>query len=98
MNEEYQGWTNHETWATMLHIDNDQGLYFPLMEVAKQYEIDEIEAEVKAFIEDDILNYDNVKNNHNAWLMLMDIGSLYRVNWREIAEALKERVLEEVNA
>jgi len=26
MCEEYNGWTNRETWATALHIDNDQSL------------------------------------------------------------------------
>ena len=22
----YNGWANHETWAVVLHLDNDQGL------------------------------------------------------------------------
>jgi hypothetical protein len=26
MCEEYNGWTNRETWGLALHIDNDQGL------------------------------------------------------------------------
>ena len=95
MTEEYNGWSNRETWATMLHIDNDQGLIEPLEEVARRG-VDgyELEQEVKAFIEDDVLNFDNVSTNHNAFLMLTDIGSLYRVNWAEIAEALTERVRE----
>lgn len=96
MTEEYNGWTNRETWATMLHIDNDQGLLEPLLEVAKNTKtLYELEQEIKAFLEDDVLNFDNVSTNRNAFLMLTDIGSLYRVNWTEIADSLMSRTLED---
>ena len=36
-NENYQGWANRETWAFMLHVNNDQGLYSETLEVAKQH-------------------------------------------------------------
>lgn len=108
MSEEYNGWTNRETWATMLHIDNDQGLY----EMARDYARQELEGHdkgeeinpyylgemLKSWIENDLLTYENVVHNEGLWLMLLDIGSLYRVNWREIAESLLANVKEEVSA
>lgn len=99
MTMEYNGWTNRETWATMLHIDNDEGLLLPLVEVAQRHEnVREVAEEVEAFITEDVLTFDNVSTNRNAFLMLTDIGSLYRVNWQEIAQSLLDNVKERVSA
>lgn len=99
MTMEYNGWTNRETWATMLHIDNDEGLLLPLLEVAQRHEnVREVADEVEAFITEDVLTFDNVSTNRNAFLMLTDIGSLYRVNWQEIAQSLLDNVKERVSA
>jgi predicted RNA-binding protein with EMAP domain len=100
--QEYQGWSNRETWATALHIDNDEGLLNPILEVAKvHHSINDLADEIKAFI-GEVLEWDNVSTNRNAYLMLIDIGSLYRVNWREIAEGYFTQTtlnqLEEANA
>lgn len=106
--ENYNGWSNRETWATMLHIDNDQTLY----EIARDYTREEIEGHdegeeinpyylgetLKGWIEDDLLTLENIVGNKGLWLMLTDIGSLYRVNWREIAQHLLEQIAEEVSA
>lgn len=86
MTTEYNGWTNRETWATALHIDNDEGLLTPILEVAKSHDnLNDLADEIEAFISE-VLEWDNVSTNRNAFIMLTDIGSLYRVNWREIAE------------
>ena len=95
MNEEFNGWSNRETWATALHINNDSGLYEPVTEKTKEMANDEtVEHKtatladiIEQFI-DEILDYENIKENRNAFSMLSDIGSLYRVNWREIADSL----------
>lgn len=85
MNTEYNGWTNRETWATALHINNDEGLLSPILEVAQLHtNITELADEIEAFVEE-VLSFDNISTNRNAFLMLTDIGSLYRVNWYEIA-------------
>lgn len=85
MNEEYNGWSNRETWATALHINNDEGLLSPILEVAQLHEsVGELADEIEAFI-DEVLTFENISTNHNAFMMLQDIGSLYRVNWYEIA-------------
>lgn len=99
MCNEYNGWTNRETWATALHINNDEGLYNQAREMASEYAKQRDEAsianeswlfaqycdQIENFI-DDLFdeNWDNLKAMRN------DIGSLYRVNWREIAESFVE--------
>jgi hypothetical protein len=97
--QEYNGWSNRETWATALHIDNDSGLYDNVLEQTKNYTDTEhpiagLAGEIESFI-DEVLDYENIKHNRNAFLMLTDIGSLYRVNWREIAEYYLTQVKEE---
>jgi hypothetical protein len=88
MCQEYNGWTNRETWATALHITNDGGLINPLNEVAKLHDnLNDMADEIEAFISE-VLEFDNISTNRSAFLMLQDIGSLYRVNWREIAESI----------
>lgn len=107
--EEYNGWANRETWATMLHIDNDQVLLETALDYARQ-EIDQAEGDdssiaiyelaqvIQNWIEEDLLTRENIAGNEGLWLMLSDIGSLYRVNWREIAESLISNVKEGVTA
>jgi len=106
--QEYQGWSNRETWATMLHIDNDE----VLLETAMDYTRQELEGHdegeeinpyylgetIKSWIQDDLLTLENVAGNQGLWLMLTDIGSLYRVNWKEIAESLIGYAKEQVSA
>jgi len=52
-----------------------------------------LEESLENWITEDLITLENVAGNHGLWLMLTDIGSLYRVNWREIAE----NYLEEAN-
>jgi len=53
---------------------------------------------IKSWIQDDLLTLENVAGNQGLWLMLTDIGSLYRVNWKEIAESLIGYAKEQVSA
>jgi hypothetical protein len=105
--QEYNGWTNRETWATMLHIDNDMFLLDTALDYAQQ-QLEEAESEdratrylaesVQSWLENDLLTRENVAGNEGLWLMLTDIGSLYRVNWQEIAETLVGYVKERQGA
>lgn len=106
--QDYNGWTNRETWATALHIDNDQAL----LEIALDYAKQEAEGHesrearrayylgqtLESWITDDLLTLENISGNHPLWLMLTDIGSLYRVNWRELADHYLDQVREGVTA
>lgn len=110
---EYNGWHNRETWATMLHINNDPALYEIAMDYARtardeHRKDDEANPEanvsfamyclqdtIEHWINEDLLTRENIAGNEGLWLMLSDIGSLYRVEWREIAESLMETVINE---
>lgn len=84
MNEEYNGWTNRETWATALHLNNDQDTYEHAKSMADEYTDDKsgladaLEKYVTELLDAD---WDGVKP------MRYDIGSLWRVNWMEIADS-----------
>jgi hypothetical protein len=100
--EEYNGWTNRETWALNLHLTNDQSLYNEVLELLKEshkedlknqteniYKIDNL----KEWVED---NFYNCLNNEEAIYsdlfknMVLDVGSLWRVNWLEVVKAFEE--------
>ena len=95
--QEFNGWSNRETWATALWINNDQALY----EIAQDYTKQELEGHdsgeeinpyylgetIRNWIEEDLLTLGNIAGNKELFAMLTDIGSLYRVNWREIADS-----------
>jgi hypothetical protein len=111
MNAEYNGWTNRETWATKLHIDNDQGLYEISQDYARTaWQEHEQDGEGRyataaACLADTLENWfddmagDFTELTAGIYTMLRDIGSLYRVNWSEIAESMiEELALEAVNA
>ena len=101
MCQEYNGWTNRETWATALWIDNERGLYDLIQE-----KIDEAMGSVRELADmieatlDEIFFTSFDEMTQEGLNMLRDIGSLYRVNWYEIAEAkLSElKTQEEANA
>jgi thiamine kinase-like enzyme len=104
MCEQYNGWNNRETWAAKLHLDNDQYLNEIAWEYARAntsaYELGET---LKNWVEEDLLTFENITVDNSdgqyLWLMLTDIGSLYRVDWREIAQSyLDEIAIELQNA
>jgi len=95
--EEYNGWTNRETWATNLWIDNERGLYEAVQEEAERIAKTGISfayVELAHYLEEtieELLDMEEVLSAPPAQRkelinMSKDIGSLYRVNWSEIAK------------
>lgn len=104
--ESFNGWSNRETWAAALWIDNDQWLLETALDYAKQ-EIDgHDEGEeinpyylgeaLKYWLQDDLLTLENIAGNQSLFNMLTDIGSLYRVDWRELGQHYLEQLREAV--
>jgi hypothetical protein len=97
MCEKYNGWSNRETWATVLHLNNDVGLYRTVQDWAvSNLQEQENEAEAVTVLAESIedfvtelveTDWDGVK------FMRYDIGSLWRVNWREVAESFISEML-----
>jgi len=102
MCEEYNGWINRETWATALYLNNDYGLYITAQDLVNEAIMSNDEEEGKPCLTclaeslealfDDAFS-DIEEMTHEGLNMLKDIGSLYRVNWYEIAKSLQVEVL-----
>lgn len=90
MADTYEGWTNRETWATSLHLNNDQGLY----EQARSIVASGGPWALRDFVEETLDLWDCLVEYGTIprWVLIMaaDIGSLWRVNWPEVAEGLTD--------
>ena len=99
--DEYNGWTNRETWAVRLHWDNNQDDYDFIMSEAKKhiergepvYRFADFLKEIAEDIQDTVINEKSA--THEARLFIQDVGSLWRVNWLEIAERYYDEIAEE---
>jgi hypothetical protein len=107
MCEQYNGWTNRETWGLALHIDNDQGLQESASELIAEAFLENIDTEKEDGWQDGLYEAEKALTDWvddifspEYWgvdtlpagllLMLKDVGSVYRVNFREIAESWLE--------
>lgn len=95
--ERYNGWTNRETWALMLYINNDQGLYESALELVQRHaaEGDDVSGELSMWVTE-LLNPDEYQSlygerqTEGLARMAFEIGSLWRINWTEVVASLLE--------
>ena len=80
--EGYQGWSNYETWAVALWLDNDYGMYQMIQEEASTAEdAYSLGQSIKGLIEEGAPQLDGVYGE-------LLTGALQNVDWREIAQNL----------
>ena len=95
MCETYSGWVNRETWAFMLWVENDEGLGESAREVVKDAR------EGFAFACDALQEFAETLFTRAGYVfefdapwpddladIASDIGSLYRIVWRDCVDAL----------
>lgn len=93
----YNGWTNRETWALMLWIDNDEGLQSWARDIVRdntQHGAGALEEAFREWVES-ILTRSGYENTFgepwpgNLADVAEDVGSLWRVNWHEAIESIR---------
>lgn len=95
MTDKYNGWTNRETWALKLHLDNDQGLYIETRTIvsANAPDLGNVAMALRELAEGYLTVDGWIEQAGGDRLpaslsrIAEDIGSLYRVDWDEIAQA-----------
>lgn len=95
--DEYQGWSNRETWALNLHLSNDHGLYDMVNEWAGEARRDASKlAEIAKDRLETLLDPGQYRDEFGGEqpdglaMMAREVGSLWRVDWHEFAEAWLE--------
>lgn len=102
--DEYNGWTNFETWACALHLDNTQATQETIRNTAKAMKSDGegvyyFADWLKKLVENgfdvfwcgegyEMLN--DLMTSEDIKRMAQDVGSVHRVNWTEIAANIWE--------
>lgn len=110
MCDTYSGWTNRETWALMLWINNDESLQAWANEYVKDY-IHGLEDDNRTYSASKALQqWTEIAFTRSGYVEYVgdtwpdsladiaeDIGSLYRINYYECAESiLSDMALETV--
>lgn len=116
----YNGWTNRETWALMLHINNDPGWQHEAHQIVGEARADLtdwpetfvpsldwlVEERLREQVEQ-TLSWEDASSDGSPsemetirafWQIASDIGSLWRVNWRECALSLISDIEEDSDA
>lgn len=100
MDETYNGWSNRETWAAALWLQNDEGLYCAAVDIAtscatRAHRQLWTRAQLNKAVADGLKEMingltfqadDEVRSMRVALSLATDIGSLGRVEWLSIAE------------
>lgn len=92
MCNEYNGWTNYQTWNVKLWLDNEEYIANEVLPgLARQHEsISALADAIKDFVEDpDNGLVPDVQTGIGADLLTMALGI---VDWHAIAEAVKENL------
>ena len=100
MSDSYNGWTNRETWALALNINNDEGLSDMFTELVRDMKGEPawmIQDAIQSRVESLLIRRayeDEYGDTQPAALTAMaeEVGALWRVDWVEIRESLEEGI------
>lgn len=101
MCEEHNGWKNRETWAAALHLSNDEYLYNFCRELCSEGKRWSCGDRIEAFVTEhtDMILHpdpDDYLIGAHLWRnLLADVGSLWRVEWADVAESFMPEPVDE---
>lgn len=90
----YNGWANRETWAFVLHVENDEGLQQFVHEFVRNHaDAWSCDGYVGEKIVDAVRElWDDCDGAEWVQLMRDDVGSVWRIDYEEVGHALREAV------
>ena len=105
MCETYNGWKNRETWAFMLYINNDEGLQDMARDAVRDCDtVGQAEHALSDFADTIFTRLGYIDEFEDFYWpdeladMAADIGSLYRIDYRECAQHLMDEIMEGATA
>ena len=94
--ERYNGWANRETWAVSLYLNNDQTWQEDVLDRVSEsgeddpFRVGEI---VREWVEETLCAaVAEGFADRDTRMAIMDMGSLWRVDWREVGASFLEDV------
>ncbi|TFH00636.1 MAG: hypothetical protein E4H14_19420 [Candidatus Thorarchaeota archaeon] len=93
MGEKYNGWTNYETWATVLWIGNDESAQMTVRDMVRENPEDgDLARAIKEWVEDNMPELPGFNDNCFPMGLFTDFlnASIKETNFYEIAEKLRE--------
>jgi hypothetical protein len=100
--ETYNGWPNRETWALVLHINNDPSLHEWALELTELLvtahgptAFNRIGERIVDGFEDILAEAVEVGGSEQArwaFTVLGDVGSFWRIDWAAVGESFVEAV------
>ena len=97
----YNGWTNYETWAVNLWLDNDEGSQSYWAEQATEaleHADNDVDDAVTALAESIQEQHEESLPELHGFASDLLNAAMSEVNWREIAQDLVNEAKEEANA
>lgn len=100
--ERHNGWANRETWAVSLYLNNDQTWQEDCLRLAQEAvrhpDTDDKDLSYRAgeairdYVDELAYSVSEGDADRTTRLAVLDMGSLWRVDWREIGASFLEDV------